>query len=96
MLRYFLGTKMVLSLVIGGNVGKNSVNKDTRAAIISISIAVQLIIWFIAVAVAMKCNSGKGMWKAAFPVIGAVFFPEIYILQHVVRKSLLNQPGYCQ
>jgi len=83
----------MLSLAIGAGVGKRQ-KPQTAAAVVSVSVAMELVFWFVAVAVALRCNSGRG-WKMVWPLLGAVLFPEIYVVQHVVRRSLLNRPLYC-
>jgi hypothetical protein len=85
-------------LVLATGVSKNGKNKkkDGDPAALVLSLIFQLIILFIAIFAALKCNKGKSFWGVFWPMLGAIIFPEIYILQHVVRKTILEQPGYCQ
>jgi len=84
---------IMLTLALGASAGKT--RKDEGAVVVSVGLAMELVFWFLAVAVALRCNSGRG-WKMIWPLLGAVLFPEIYLVQHVVRRSLLDRPMYCQ
>lgn len=48
-------------------------------------------LWITAIVLALNCNATKKFW----PVVGAFFFPEIYLIQFGVRKYLIKEPGYC-
>ena len=44
-----------------------------------------------AVIIALQCNRGHAFWY----VVLALFFPEIYLAQWVIRKFVLKEVGYC-
>ena len=48
-----------------------------------------------AIVVAYKCNREKGTGTAVLYMILAFFFPEIYLIQHVIRKYMIKSEGYC-
>ena len=53
-----------------------------------------LLVWVTAVALSVTCNIRNGA-GAILPVLGAFFFPSIYLLQFSARQGLLREPGYC-
>lgn len=53
-----------------------------------------IIVWLSAVALAFSCNRKHG-GGALLPILGAIFFPSLYLLQFSVRQGLLREQGYC-
>jgi hypothetical protein len=51
----------------------------------------RFILFIVAVVLAYNINCpGKRFW----PMLGAILFPEIYLIQYVVRRYLIEEPGY--
>ncbi len=50
------------------------------------------VLTLLALVLAWNCNAGS---DRILPLLGALLFPEIYLLQWGVRKYALKSPGYC-
>lgn len=79
---------MILAGALQGVQSSNGGNQ--LYASITWLIYLALLIW--AILLAVNCNKGK---SAFLPILGAIFFPEIYLIQYGVRKYLINETGYC-
>ena len=55
---------------------------------------VYLVIWILAIVLSLQCNK-PGSANRFWPILGAVLFPEIYLIQFAVRKYLIKESGYC-
>ena len=58
-------------------------------------IVVYLAFLIAAIVVAYKCNRNKGTGTTVLYMILAFVFPEIYLIQHVIRKYMIKSEGYC-
>ena len=52
-----------------------------------------LALWITAIALAFNCS--KPGSNKVWHVLGAFFFPEIYLIQYGVRKYVIKEAGYC-
>lgn len=55
---------------------------------------IYLFIWILAIVMSLQCNPA-GAANRIWPILGAIFFPEIYLVQFAVRRYLIKEAGYC-
>jgi hypothetical protein len=48
-----------------------------------------------AVLLSLKCNQNQPFWPKIGYAVLAAFFPEIYIIQSLLRKYVFKEAGYC-
>ena len=84
---------MIISAALQG-VASSKKNDDVGVMEMMLLWALRLVflgLWITAIVLALNCNASKKFW----PVVGAFFFPEIYLIQFGVRKYLIKEAGYC-
>lgn len=55
---------------------------------------IYLVVWILAIVLSLQCNR-PGAANRFWPILGAVLFPEIYLIQYAVRKYIVKEAGYC-
>lgn len=80
---------MITAAVFQGANSKNGGNMLASTIVWFIYLA----IWITAIVLAVNCNKTSG--NKFLPILGAIFFPEIYLIQFGIRKYLVKEDGYC-
>jgi heme/copper-type cytochrome/quinol oxidase subunit 3 len=64
-------------------------------ALAIVFLIVGLLIWVTAIILAFTCNKGKGFGGTFFPVVVALFIPELYLLNFGIKAGILRRKGWC-
>lgn len=86
---------MIIAAALQGY--QSSKKKGGAGAIVAVALwLLAAYLWILAIVLAIQCNLSNSFAGKFFPLLGAIFFPEIYLIQWFVRKHVVKVPGYCR